>query len=132
MSRHHFFDTNILVYAVKADDPRAEPARQLLAAGGMISVQALNEFASVARRKLGQPWSEINDKLAAIRTLCEVTRLTIAIHEHALAGYGYCIYDALQLAAALETGCAVFYSEDLKDGQKIRGLHIVNPFREVK
>ena len=47
-----FFDTNILIYAVAQDDSRAARAEELLAAGGVIGVQILNEFVSVARRKL--------------------------------------------------------------------------------
>ena len=126
-----FFDTNILLYAVRPEDPRAELARRLLANGGLISVQALNEFTNVARRKLGQSWSEINEKLGAVRVLCEVKPLTVATHERALAlaeRYGYQIYDALQLASALENGCGILYTEDLQHGQQIEGLTIRNPF----
>ena len=126
-----FFDTNVLLYAVRPEDPRAERARLLLADGGLISVQALNEFTNVARRKLGQPWAEINEKLGAVRALCEVKPLTVATHERALAlaeRYGYQIYDALQLASALENGCSILYTEDLQHGQQIEGLTICNPF----
>jgi predicted nucleic acid-binding protein len=126
-----FFDTNILLYAVKPGDLRAERARQLLAEGGIVSVQALNEFTNVARRKLGQPWREINKKLGAVRALCEVRPLTVATHERALVlaeRYAYQIYDALHLASALESGCSVMYTEDLQHGQQIEGLTIRNPF----
>jgi predicted nucleic acid-binding protein len=34
----------------------------------------------------------------------------------------------LILAAALEAGCTVLYSEDMQDGQKIDSLTIRNPF----
>ncbi len=44
------------------------------------------------------------------------------------ARYGYRIYDALILAAAIETGCDVLYSEDMQDGQHIGALTIRNPF----
>ena len=126
-----FFDTNVLLYAVRPEDPRAERARLLLADGGLISVQALNEFTNVARRKLGQPWGEINEKLGAVRALCEVKPVTVATHERALAlaeRYGYQIYDAMQLASALENGCSILYTEDLQHGQQIEGLTIRNPF----
>ena len=126
-----FFDTNVLLSALTPGDPRAERARLLLADGGIISVQALNEFTNVARRKLGQPWGEINEKLGAVRALCEVKPLTLATHERALAlaeRYGYQIYDALHLASALENGCSILYTEDLQHGQQIEGLTIRNPF----
>ena len=129
MSR--FFDTNVLLYAVRSADPRAERARHLLADGGIISVQALNEFTNVARRKLGRPWAEIKEKLGAVRTLCEVKPLTVATHERALVlaeRYGYQVYDALQLASAIESGCSILYTEDMHHGQRIEGLTILNPF----
>lgn len=97
-----FFDTNILLYAVRP----------------------LDEFTNVARRKLGQPWGEINEKLGAVRAVCEVKPLTVATHERALAlteRYGYQIYDALHLASALENGCSILYMEDLHHGQQIEG-----------
>jgi predicted nucleic acid-binding protein len=46
-----FLDTCILLYALAQKDRREAVARKLLAEGGKISVQVLNEFASVARRK---------------------------------------------------------------------------------
>ena len=68
MSSRAFFDTNVLIYAALQPDPRSEAARGLLAQRGVISVQVLNEFASVARRKLRRSWPEIARALAAIRT----------------------------------------------------------------
>jgi predicted nucleic acid-binding protein len=48
-----FFDTNVLLYLLSGDASKADRAEALVAAGGIISVQVLNEFASVASRKLG-------------------------------------------------------------------------------
>ena len=48
-----FFDTNILLYLLSADQDKADRAEAALTAGGSVSVQVLNEFASVASRKLG-------------------------------------------------------------------------------
>jgi len=47
-----FFDTNVVRYLLSADEGRADRAEQLIAEGGMVSVQVLNEIANVARRKL--------------------------------------------------------------------------------
>jgi predicted nucleic acid-binding protein len=132
MSDRPFFDTTILIYAVSEGDPRAEVAENLLADGGYISVQVLNEFAAVARRKLNMSWDEIGDALAAVRTLCQPpSPLTIQVHDAGLAiasQYGYHIYDSLILAAALDAECDTVYSEDMQDGQKIGELTIRNPF----
>ena len=127
-----FFDTTILIYAVSEGDARAAVAEGLLAAGGNISVQVLNEFAAVARRKLKMSWQEIGEALGAVRALCEPpVPLTVEIHDLALRiaeRHGYNIYDALILAAALGAGCDLLYSEDMQDGQTIDALTIRNPF----
>ena len=131
-----FLDTNVLLYAALQPDHRSEAARALLRGGAVISVQVLNEFANVARRKLRRPWPETLRALAAIRVACPDPRpITLAVHESALVlaeRTGYAFYDALILAAALEAGCDTVYSEDLQDGQVIEGrLTIRNPFRRA-
>ena len=131
-----FFDSNILIYTLAEHDPREPVAAALLARGGVISVQVLNEFAAVSRRKLRLSWPEVTDALAAIRACCPPPRpLTLATHEAALGlaeRYGFSIYDALIVAAALEAGCATLFSEDMQDGQVVEGqqgrVTIRNPF----
>jgi predicted nucleic acid-binding protein len=93
----------------------------------------LNELASVARRKLGMTWGEVDEALAAIRILCpQPVPITIEIHEAALriaTRYRYHIYNALIIASALHANCASIYSEDLQHDQTIeRRLRICNPF----
>ena len=134
MSDKGFFDTNVLVYIVGQEDERSAVAEALVAGGGVLSVQVLNELAAVARRKLGLTWDEVGEALAAIRVLCpSPVALTIETHEAGLriaAQYQFHIYDALVAAAALEAGCTTLYSEDLQDGQVIDGcLTIRNPFK---
>jgi predicted nucleic acid-binding protein len=128
-----FFDTNVLIYALAEGDPRSTQAEELLASGGVLSVQILNEFVSVARRKISMSWSEVTIALDAFRVLCpSPLAITIETHEAALKiaeKYGYNIYDALVVSAALEVGCTTLYSEDLLDGQVIDGrITIRNPF----
>lgn len=128
-----FFDTNVLIYAVARDEPGSGQAEQLLASGGVLSVQILNEFASVARRKILMSWSDVTEALDAFRVLCpSPLPITVEMHEAALGiaeKHGYNIYDALVVSAALEAGCTTLYSEDLHDGQTIDGrLTIRNPF----
>ena len=130
----HFFDTNVLIYAVVENDPRTARAEQLLASGGTLSVQILNEFVSVARRKLSMSWNEVREALDAFRILCPTPLpITTEVHDSALKiaeQHSYHIYDALVIAAALDAGCATLYSEDLHHGQSISGqLTIQNPFR---
>ena len=133
MSDKAFFDTNILVYVVGHKDERTSKAEALVANGGVISVQVLNELASVSRRKLGLSWEDVGDALAALRVLCpSATPLTTDTHDAGLriaAKYGFPFYDALIAAAALEAECTTLYSEDFQDGQAIEGrLTVRNPF----
>jgi predicted nucleic acid-binding protein len=127
-----FLDTNVLIYAAIKNDLRSERAEQLLAAEGVISVQVLNEFVSVARRKYQMSWKALEVALQWIRFLCpDVIPVRIGTHETAVKiaeRYGYRIYDSLIVASALEANCAVLYSADLQDGQVIEGLTIRNPF----
>src|SRR5262249_312053 len=104
-----------------------------LAKGAIISVQSLNEFAAVARRKLKMSWREVREFSDLICVLCpEPVSISLETHRKALAlaqKYGYGIYDALQLSAALECECKVLFSEDFQDGQVVDGkLTIRNPF----
>jgi predicted nucleic acid-binding protein len=48
MNAKAFLDTNIIIYAFSSNDPRRDKAEALLHAGGIISVQVLNEFVNVS------------------------------------------------------------------------------------
>ena len=133
MSGKAFFDTNILVYVVGQEDKRTPTAEALLAGGGIISVQVLNELANVSRKKLRMSWEEIDEALAAIRVLCpSPVPLTIDTHDagrRIAAKYGFSMFDGLIAASALEAECDTLYSEDLQDGQVIEGrVAVRNPF----
>jgi predicted nucleic acid-binding protein len=128
-----FFDTNVLIYAVAKDDPRSARAEELLDAGGILSVQILNEFVSVARRKILMSWSDVTEALDAFQVLCpSPLPITTETHQAALKiaqKHGYNIDHALVVAAAIEGDCEILCSEDFQDGQKIDGrLTIRNPF----
>lgn len=129
----NFLDTNILVYAL-ADDARSAVAQDLMQQPFIISVQALNEFANVGRRKLALPWPRVaghieDITLAAHRVLAiepAFTRTALRLAER----YNLAFYDALMVAAALSAGCRTYYSEDLHHGLVIDGgLTVINPFR---
>ena len=135
MNGKPFFDTHVLIYAIAAGDSRIGVARKLLAEGGVLSVQVLNEFVTVARRKYQMSWKEIRKALEDFRNLCpQIVPIVVKTHEIALRiaeQHGYRFYDSLIIAAASEAGCHTLYSEDMHDGQTIDGLTIRNPFRTV-
>ena len=126
-----FFDSNIPLYLLSADTSKAGRAEDLLAEGGTISVQVLNEVAAVARQKHRTPWPTVRATLGVLRQVCRVEPVTVAVHEHAMAlaeRHGMPIYDACIAASALAAGCSVLYSEDFQHGQVIEGMTIRNPF----
>jgi predicted nucleic acid-binding protein len=128
-----FLDTNMLLYLLSADSRKADRAEQLLAAGGTISVQVLNEFASVASRRLALSIPEIREILSAVRNTCAVEALSHETHDRALdlvERYQMSFYDGLIVAAALMAKCDTLYTEDMQDGQRIEALTIRNPFSE--
>jgi predicted nucleic acid-binding protein len=85
MSDKAFFDSNVLIYAMVSGDSRRERAQQLVAQGGVISVQVLNEFLAVARRKMRMPWEDMIEALDAIRILFPYpVAITIEMREAAL------------------------------------------------
>ena len=133
MNDKPFLDTNVVLYAFRRDDARSQRAETLLAAGGALSVQVLNEFVNVAQRKLNRSWEEIRRALGIVRVFCpDPAPVTIETHDRAVQiaeRYGYSIFDSLIIAAALERECDTLYSEDLQAGQLIEGrLTIENPF----
>ena len=128
-----FFDTNILLYLLSADETKANRAEEELSAGGIVSVQVLNEFASVASRKLNMSIAEIREALAGIRAVCRIVPISQQTHDLGLEvveRYGLSVYDAMIVAAALLAGCRTLMSEDMQIGQTIDGtLEVRNPFR---
>ncbi len=132
MSDGHFFDTNVLIYANSLEDIRSESARQLLLNGGVVNVQVLNEFASVARAKLAMTWDEVKQAVESILLLCPNPRsLDIETHRQALElsrKYRFSIWDSLIVVAAKRADCSTLLTEDLQHGQIIDGLRIENPF----
>ena len=128
-----FFDTNVLLYLVSSDTAKAEQAEALLAEGGVINVQVLNKFASVASRKMAMAIPEIREFLSTIQEVCMVKPLDLNTHKLGLdltERYRFAIYDGLIVAAAMRAGCSTLYTEDLQSGQMIDQLTIRNPFSD--
>lgn len=135
-----FLDTNIFVYAFLSSEP-AKQSRAValieacLASGlGRISYQVVQEFANVARKKFAVRFTAADCKAfigAAMQPMNAVASSTALIHSaiDLQDELGYSFYDSLVLAAALQSGAGVVYSEDMQHGQRVRGmLRIANPF----
>ena len=126
-----FLDTNILIYA-QGTGSKGEAARQVVLAGGTISVQVLNEFTSVLRRKFGLDWNVIAEAIADLKiALGPIRPIGVSTHSAAVdlaRKHGFSFYDSLIVASALEAGCDTLVTEDLQAGRRIGNLTIVNPF----
>jgi predicted nucleic acid-binding protein len=127
-----FLDSNVILYLASGQQAKADRAEELVASGGRISVQVLNEIANVARCKMGMSWVETRDFFSMVSSLLKVEPVTIEIHD---AGtrlaevYRLSVYDAMIASAALLAECDTLFSEDLQDGLLINGrLRVVNPF----
>jgi predicted nucleic acid-binding protein len=126
-----FFDSNVLIYLTDTASGKAGQTEDLLAEGGVVSVQVLNEFANIAQRKVRLSWAETRDFLDTFRATMKVVPLTLETHEHGLdhaERYQLSVYDGMIVAAAQLAGCRVLYSEDMHDGLVIDGLTIRNPY----
>jgi len=134
-----FIDTNVLIYWVD-DSARADRVEQLLAQQSVISVQVLNEFANVLRKKRAMPVADIQTLSDTLIEVCEVHDVRVRTHQFALGlmiRYNFSLYDANIVAAAGLSGCEVLYSEDMQDGLNVKlpdfstgnTLSIRNPFR---
>ena len=126
-----FIDTNVLIYAQTAE-PKSETARRVILDGGLISVQVLNEFVAVLRRKFHLEWDDIVAALNDLRVAFNPIRpISVVTHMDAVVlarSHGFNFYDALIIASALDAGCNTLLTEDLQHGRRIDGLTIVNPF----
>ena len=127
-----FLDSNIVLYLASGDLLKADRAQELVAEGGTINVQVLNEIANISRRKMGLSWAETRNFLLMIRGLLKVEPMTIEIHDVGISlaeRYQLSVYDSMIVSAALSAECDTLLSEDLQDGLLINGrLRVLNPF----
>jgi len=132
MNAKPFLDTNILIYAFTRNDPRGPAAEAIVEAGGIVSVQVLNEFVNVCRQKLKLEWPRIDEARQILKNLLDPPiPLTSEVHESAVVlsrSHGLAFYDSLIVAAAASANCQTLYSEDMQNGRRIGAVTIRNPF----
>lgn len=132
-----FIDTNILVYCLDKHDPqRRERARALLKkvaldCSGVISTQILQEFYVAATRKLKVEPLQAKEMVHAFSNL-ETVLITPEIIRNAVDCSilrKISFWDALVVAAAESAACETLWTEDLNEGQIIKGVKIENPLK---
>lgn len=133
-----FVDANILVYAYDVSAGRKKAAAEHLlarlweAGTGSLSVQVLQEFFVTVTAKVAAPipLDEAADRVREFGAwkvfapgVDDVLR-AIVLHKQAKLSF----WDAMVVHAAAELGCDVLWTEDLSDGEVIRGVRIRDPF----
>lgn len=140
MNDRSFVDTNVVVYS--ADESPASRSKHDVAVellkddpeNLVLSTQVLQEFYHVVTRKLAQPL-DAERAAAAVRALVKLdvvgsdADLVLTAIETSRAAQ-ISIWDALIIEAARRAECKRVWSEDLADGQVIRGVRVENPFRD--
>ena len=126
-----FIDSNVVLYLFSSDTLKADRTESLLQSGGLISVQVLNEVASVCLRKLKMTWEDIDAVLETLKSTCEVLPVTLASHEKAVGlakRFQISLYDANIVATAILSGADTLFSEDMQNGMSMESVTVVNPF----
>jgi len=139
MSVRAFLDTNIFVYAVDQGAGKKQTIADALIAraidrrDGVVSCQVVQEFLNVALGKFKVPLTAEQARLyvsSVFRPLLAV-QPSLGLFSDAIdirSRHKLSWYDSLIVAAAVEAGCSVLYTEDLSHGMKINGVQIENPF----
>ncbi len=139
MSVRFFLDTNIFIYSMDGSAPeKARKAEELIRMAlksekAVVSYQVVQEFFNVALRRFKQPMSaSMADRYLAtvFRPLLRV-QSSLALYAETLRVFDRHMiawYDALIVAAAIQSGCEVLYTEDLQNGQRFGDLRVINPF----
>jgi len=139
MSDRFFLDTNIFAYMFdQAAAAKAQLSERLVRTGirtrkGVISYQVAQEFFNVAFRKFRPPMSAADAYtyfISPLRPLLKVPFSQALVFQAISIREKHSIpwYDALILAAAIESECKILYSEDFQHGRKLEGVKILNPF----
>jgi predicted nucleic acid-binding protein len=139
-AQREFVDANVLVYAFDSSAGKKQQAAQGLLerlwdnGTGCVSIQVLQEFFVTVTKKVAKPLP-VEEATARVRELATWRVFTptaddvlaaIGLHTQAKIGF----WDALIVLAAAESGCDSLWTEDLNDGQRLRGVIVRNPFIE--
>ena len=139
MSDKYYLDTNIFVYSLDPVDPRkARIAEELVTRGvgsrmGVISYQVVQEFMNVSLRQFKATMTVAELELYFFKVLLPMMTIPsssgLFLEGLRLQAAGQIAwYDSLVVAAAIQGGCEVLYSEDMQHGRRFGDLVIQNPF----
>jgi predicted nucleic acid-binding protein len=139
MSADSFIDTNVFLYNIDDSDQRKhEIATNLILTAlddgkSCISYQVVQECINAGLRKAHIPLDHQTAERYLGTVLIPLWKINPSkgLYQFGIdlqARYQFSFYDSLIVAAALEAGCKILFSEDLQHGQRIEQLTIQNPF----
>jgi predicted nucleic acid-binding protein len=133
-----FVDTNVLVYVRDLSEPEKQRRAAAWVAAlwntglGRLSYQVLQEYyvTLTAKLDLQRPTEDVREDVGALRAWNPVgiEHATIERAWDVQDRYGHSWWDALIVAAALQSGCRYLLTEDLQSGQSIDTATVISPF----
>lgn len=139
MNADYFLDTHVFVYMFdETDDYKRTSAETLVRRAledrdGCTSYQVVQETVNVLSSKLNATPHQVRRILDHVLLPLWRVNPGESLYHRGLdlqSRYGYGFYGCLIVAAALESGCKILYTEDLRHGQQIYDLAIQNPFED--
>jgi predicted nucleic acid-binding protein len=139
-----FIDTNIWIYAfLEVPDKKSSDSikrkiilkaikNRLINDDIFTSIQAINEFHWILKRKYKISENIIKKKVNSIIEISQINALDIEVYFKSFElreKYSLSFWDSLMLSSALLSDCNLFYSEDMQNDMVIdKKLKIINPF----
>ncbi len=130
-------DTNVLIYACdKADPARQQIALDLISntTDAIILWQVACEFIAASRKldrqgfTAGDAWARLSEFLGVCRLVTPTGATVLERAKSLHLAHHVSFWDAMILAACLDTGVHLLYSEDIPGGE-ISSIAAVNPFK---
>jgi predicted nucleic acid-binding protein len=133
MNKKIAIDTNILIYARDTSEShKFKIAMDILDGAPVVSSQVVVEYMNVVKRLFKITKQECMEICLCDFEECDfqpVMFSTLQLANNLMLRYDFQMFDSIVVAAALEAGCNILYSEDLQHNQLIeKRLRIVNPF----
>jgi len=137
MSADRFMDTNVLVYAFDSQSPEKQKKAQAIIkqADFVTSAQVLGELYVTLTNKLDVKVpvvvaSQAIEELRAMSVVTTSASLVMAAIETSVS-FQLSNRDALIVEAAVLANCSTLLTEDLNQGQVIKGVQVLNPFQTI-
>jgi predicted nucleic acid-binding protein len=127
-------DTNIMLYSLDDFYPEKQRISRAIIASHkpLFCSQNLSEFLNVCLRRLKIPKSQVCSIAQVFLNECvffPVTRNVTLKSFQLVQNYDFQVFDAIIVAAAMDAGCRILYSEDMQHQQIIeKTLTVINPF----